>query len=448
MRASCLIPGTFLLSSLIVTGGGAQSPARGNAAAQREDLAAFERDFLNVDRAFSPAARAEAKRRLASLTAQAGTLSDTRFGLSLAQIVALADNGHTLTINRGNGSGFRRVGIRLAPFGQDFYVLRATADHAELLGARLVAIDGTPIARLRDSARTLAGGIPAWRDRNAGAFLESPGQLYAMGLARGESRASYRLATRDGKTRDVGLALAPDLPSGGYRAAAILEPLDERNGWRALLTPAKAPWSLQQFDQTLRRRDAPELDAYLIQLRANVDGSESIADFLADSDSLRRAAHRRNIVLDMRMNGGGNLQLTQKWMSSIVSRLPADGRVVVLTSPWTFSAAISSTGYLKQSAPARVVLVGEAPGDRLNFFAEGQPMQLPHSGAMYLVATQRHDYITGCKRYTDCHGYVVRFPIAVKNLDPDVSAPWTLESYAAGRDPGMEAVARILGRAK
>ena len=37
-----------------------------------------------------------------------------------------------------------------------------------------------------------------------------------------------------------------------------------------------------------------------------------------------------------------DLQLTRDWMQSIVSKLPADGRVLVLTSPWTFSAAISS----------------------------------------------------------------------------------------------------------
>jgi len=147
------------------------------------------------------------------------------------------------------------------------------------------------------------------------------------------------------------------------------------------------------------------------------------------------------------MNGGGNLQLTREWMSSIASRLPAGGRVVVLTSPWTFSAAISSTAYLKQAGGDRVVLAGEAPGDRLRFWAEGQPIVLPHSGAMILPATQMHDYLTGCKGFPECHGAVVRFPIAVKTLAPEVAAPWTIDAYAAGRDPGMEAAAKVLRNA-
>ena len=117
----------------------------------------------------------------------------------------------------------------------------------------------------------------------------------------------------------------------------------------------------------------------------------------------------------------------------------------VLTSPWTFSAAISSTGYLKQAGGDGVVLVGEAPGDRLQFWAEGRPVVLPRSGAYVQYATQRHDYVTGCRPFTDCHSYMVKYPIAVKSLAPDVAAPWTLESYATGRDPAMEAVERLTG---
>ena len=69
--------------------------------AQREDLAAFERGFLAVDRSFSPDARAKANKRMAALSADAGPISDTRFVLALSEIAALADNGHTGVIYRG-----------------------------------------------------------------------------------------------------------------------------------------------------------------------------------------------------------------------------------------------------------------------------------------------------------------------------------------------------------
>ena len=129
-------------------------------------------------------------------------------------------------------------------------------------------------------------------------------------------------------------------------------------------------------------------------------------------------------------------------MQSLPALVP--GRIFVLTSPWTFSAAISSIGYLKQAVPDRVTIIGEEVGDRLVFWSEGRPLTLERSGIVISRATERHDYATGCKPYKDCHGNVVRHPISVRSLEPDTAAPWTIDVYRAGRDPAMAAVERLL----
>jgi len=416
----------------------------GSAAAQREDLAAFRREFFEVDRSYSPQARAEASARLSALASELGKVSDARFVLTLSQIAALADNGHTGVVYRGGSDELGRVGIRLVPFGTDFVVVQALEAYAPLLGGRLVAIDGTPVARLREAARTLCGGTAPHRDRMAPLLFESPGQLYALGLAHAPNEARYAVRTPDGATREALLAVVSP-PAGDLdETAELLSPDTAPAGWRPLLASGRAPWTLQEPDETLRWRDLPELDAVEIQLRANFDGARPIAAFLDEAEAEGRRVGRRNVVLDMRANGGGDLTLTHEWMSGLPSRLRPGGRVVVLTSPWTFSAAISGVGYLKQAGRARVVLVGEAPGDRLRFWAEGRPIRLPHSGALVLMATEQHDYLTGCAGFRDCHRHVVDHPIAVETLEPEVEAPWTLESYVAGRDPGMEAAARVL----
>jgi hypothetical protein len=159
-------------------------------------------------------------------------------------------------------------------------------------------------------------------------------------------------------------------------------------------------------------------------------------------DSMLLARKPVNVVLDMRMNGGGDLNTTRSFVQALPTRV--SGRVFALTSPYTFSAAISTVGYLKQAAPARVTIVGEMVGDRLEFWAEGRPATLPASGLLIGRATERHDYATGCKPYTDCHGNVVRNPISVKTLAPDILAPWTMADYRAGRDPGMAAIVAAL----
>lgn len=425
-------------------------PARPSLTRQQmqEDLERFRTEFLAVDVSYSAEARSRAEARLSALEARLAEVSAAEFELTLAQIVGLADNGHTIAFAGPRSRRFNRVPIRVTPFGEDFHVLRATAAHADLLGARVVAVGGTPIAEILDSARTLAGGTPGRRDRDANYVIESPEQMHALGLIAGADTVRYEFATTDGTrvARDL-----PAEPASNDRAranadrwlSAELLPV-EQGTWQALLGADQVPWALQDIDEPFRSRDAPDLDATVVQFRRNHDApGRPIAAALRELTAAIEAAGRTHLVLDMRFNGGGDLNTTRRFMQSLPGLV--SGRIFVLMSPWTFSAAISSIGYLEQTAPDRVTLVGEGPGDRLEFFAEGGIVQLPHSGVMLLTATERHDYRTGCEGMTDCHGSVVRHPIAVPSLAPDIPAPWTFAAYAAGRDPGMEAVARALG---
>ena len=133
----------------------AQSPT--SAEARRADIAFFRDNFMARDVAYSASARAEAEQRLSALEAQAASVSQVYFELELARIVALADNGHTAYFPGPRSRRFNRIGqVRFSPMGEDFYVLRADPQNADLLGARLVAIDGHPIAELRETARTLS----------------------------------------------------------------------------------------------------------------------------------------------------------------------------------------------------------------------------------------------------------------------------------------------------
>lgn len=414
---------------------------------RRADLAQFRSKFLAADRSYLSDARAQAEARLAKLEAAVGEVSQAYFELELARIVALADNGHTVAFAGPRSRRYDRVEIRLAPFGEEFHVLRASEANADLLGARLLEIEGHPIAELREVARTLAGGTTAWRDRNAGYFLESPEQMHALGVIARSEAVTYRFVLADGK--EVARRLVPEpanagRPRGNSHRWFYPTPLfDEKGAWRTLLDPAQAPWSLRDAGEPFRWREAPELGALIIELRQN-NGSDghSIDNFLEDMTRALREKRPRHVVLDMRMNGGGDLNTTRDFMESLPALVP--GRIFVLTSPWTFSAAISSVGYLEQAAPARVIIVGETVGDRLRMWAEGDIIELPNSRATILDATERHDYVTGCRGFRDCHGSVVRHPIVVPNLTPDIAAPWTIEAYRAGRDPAMEAVAEAL----
>ena len=410
------------------------------------DLAAFREKFMATDKSFADSARAEADLRLAKLETQIAAVSQAYFDLELARIAALADNGHTHYVLGSISRYYNRVPIRLGVFGEDFHVVRAAGNNEDLLGARLVSIDGHPIAELRKAGRSLWGGVDGFRDRFSFNLLESPELLRALGLADGDASASYTFETSKGMIQRT-LAAEPASPARPFSSpAANLYPTKmplEDASWKTALSPDKAPWALRDAGTTFRWRAAPELRAIVIDIRSNVDAADQkMADALKMFETAIAQEKPANLVLDMRFNGGGNLNTTRAFMKSLPEKVP--GRMFVLTSPLTFSAAISSIGYLEQAAPDRVTIVGEAVGDRQHFWAEGRGADLPNNRGMIGLATQRHDYVGGCKAYNDCHISVKVSPIAVASIAPDISAPWTIEAYLAGRDPAIDAVAAAL----
>lgn len=440
----------LVLACLVALAPGAQAQAL-TPQARRDDLAQFRAEFLARDRAYTPAARRQAEQALAELEALIDTLDATAFALALARTAALADNGHSIAWPGPRAARGPRVPVRLLPFGEDFVVLRARSGHADLLGARLLAIDAAPMARLREAARSLAGGVPAWRDLQAPHFLESPEQLRALGLAEAADAATYHFQLADGRRVERRLVAEPPAPKRPQAESLRLllpevtppEFEGQDTDWRGLLPLAQAPWSLQEAAQPFRWRALPALKALQLDLRRTRDAPGArLADFFETVRAAVREHKPQHLVVDLRQNGGGDLTRARDFAESLPSLVP--GHVFVLTGPATFSAAISFAGYLKQAAPERVRLVGAPVGDRLEFFAEGRTVRLAHSGEVLLYATERHDYVEGCRRHTDCHAPVVQRPIAVASLAPDLPAPWTLEAYRRGEDPALTAVENAL----
>ncbi|MBC7896208.1 MAG: hypothetical protein H7066_12410, partial [Cytophagaceae bacterium] len=212
----------------------------------REDIGSF-RAFLGGDNSYSEAARAEMQRRLAALETAADTVGPAWFELEIARLVALADNGHTNAQAASRSTRFNRIPLRLTPLTDGFYVLRAHSAQADLLGARLVAIDGRAIADVRKVVHTLTGGTTEWRDRFAPYTFESPQQLQALGQAREADAATYRFQLADGRAVDRRIvAELPDInrPRNGtarWMFPAVALP-NEGPGWRSLLPVDKAPW--------------------------------------------------------------------------------------------------------------------------------------------------------------------------------------------------------------
>ena len=431
-----------MLAVILATVAAAQTtPAPAPSKDLLQDVQLFETRMLDVDRAYTPAARAEAKKRLRALEARLDGAPLLDVQIELCRIAALADNGHTGCLSPPLA---RPVDIGFYPLDGGVYVFSAGPSGTDLLGGRLVAVDGRPIGEVKHAARTLFGGRPDWRDLNTVYAYSRPAVLHALGLAREDAAAVYRIRTPAGRIVE--------------RRLQVAEPGAQTMG---ILPPERTPWSWQDLGAHLRWRDAPAHGAIFVQLRTNADEpGHPIGAFLDEVERQRAALGRRTVILDLRSNGGGDLTLTREFLAAWPGKVGTEGRFIVLVGPRTFSAALADVAYLKQAGGRRVTLVGADPGDGLTFFAEGRPVQLPNVRLIVRPATERDDFKGGCRRYADCFAglaqpggptatpaeravFIKRMPVAVSSLDPEVSAPTAITDYLEGRDSGLAAALKV-----
>jgi hypothetical protein len=146
--------------------------------------AAYFAAFPNFDRSYSPRARAEAQRQAKALAADARNTSHEQFVLRVAEIAALADNGHTAIGENAFRKDTPRLPLRTFLFADGLYILWANPNVADLLGARIDTIDGKRIDAIYNVIRRYHGGTEARRRVRLIPMLESPALLQAAGVAK------------------------------------------------------------------------------------------------------------------------------------------------------------------------------------------------------------------------------------------------------------------------
>jgi hypothetical protein len=410
------------------------------AAGQLADAAYFAQ-FPDYDKSYSPAAHARAEIMIADLRAHAGELSHEQFALRVAEIAALADNGHTNVGQNTFKKDTPRLPIRTYEFADGLYVLWATPEHADLLGARIDAIDGHRVAGVRAGIRRYYGGTNPHRDAILTPMLESPALLQVAGFS----------------SEHDALTLAGVLSNGQPFTQHIVAEQRDRSAWVSgtertlfptwpgapmvsLLHNTDAlPVYLRDSAHLFTTADLPR-GGYYIGLAFNRDADEGpIAPFLDNALAHIRQAHPAFVVLDMRMNGGGDYTTTYAFAHQL-PHVAAPAHIYVFTSPWTFSAAITTVTGLKQAGGAQVTIVGENVGDRLDFYAEGDTFQLPNTFMTVHFSNGRHVYNGPCTDTTSCYWLNYKYPVRARTLAPDIDAPLTFAAYRALRDPAMDAV--------
>jgi hypothetical protein len=445
--AAALPPAAFIGMNLVYNYVAAppapRQPARSLAEARRDDLEAL-RGFLRADWGYTDATRSQAS-ALIDRAERAATPSTASLTLLAARVAAIADNGHTNIRMAWISEHIDRIPIRSCVLRDGLFVVRARPDTGTLLGERIVAINGYPYETLRDALDAYTGGTADWRDARLPLYLEAPSLLQAAGYGGSSQAETLTVEDSQGARRSVSLnALPPDPDGTAAMPCQNLRPETmgkNRANWSAALAGRSDMLLFQGRPAPFYRQAVAAGRGYYVRFDQNDnDGGANIGAFARETERSLKAAQPAFVIVDMRFNSGGNYLLTAGFMRGLPAMLPKT-RFYVLTSPLTFSAAMTSAVFIKYAGGPRAWFVGDWPGDRTRFRAEGGEYCLPRSHLCLMARTAIHDYTTkACEPLLQCFLPDRFFPAAIKSLQPDIYAPLTFQALSQGHDPAIDQV--------
>jgi hypothetical protein len=402
----------FALAWTLVAGAANALTAQELTAAQwREDL-----EFLTSairsrhPEPFHAVRQAEFDRRVERLYESIPNLQDHEVMVEMAGVAAMLVDGHT-AIRGGLRFLSGQYPLRLEVFDDGIFIVSAPENLRSAIGARLVRIGDVTAEEAyqrvasvtaHDNENTLKSRVPG--------RMTIPEILHALAIIPERTRARFVVVSKDGRQSALDLnPVAYDRPidwiqgrESGAQPLYLQHP--NRNYWHEHLAGSQTLYV--QYNRVENAEGEP-IDAYFASLTR-----------LVEETPLAR------IVLDVRLNGGGNDYLNAPVVDWVKVSLPrVAGRFYVIIGRGTYSAAQKLVTRLDLATA--VVFVGEPTGGSPNHFGDAVTRTLPNSGLTLTVSSRYHNDEPGGNHRT---------------FIPDILAPLTSVDYFAGTDPALDTI--------
>jgi hypothetical protein len=388
----------------------------------REDLARFaeqlERRHADL---FFQLPRDEFAAMIRDLDIAAPTLTAAEFELELRRILTAIGDSHT-TMSYGVGTVYP---LSFYQFSDGIYCVAAGQEYQDALAARLVAIDGTPVAEVIEAAREMTPhDNESQIALSAPMYLMMPELLAAAGITRRDDEGTFSFRDEQGDAFSVTVSAVPrEEVSGMVSLASRLDGIAEGRG-------EEPPLARRGGDRFYWYTSDRERDLLYVQYNVCREDPEYGMDrFAADVMASIRRDDPAVVLIDLRRNGGGDSRVLEPLIAALAADADHRGyRLTVAIGRRTFSSAVLNAIDLRQKAGAD--FVGEPSGGRPNHYGEVRSFELPNLDRTVQYSTRYFEsFRPGPGEDPD--------PLA---LFPDTPAPRSFGAYLQGRDPVIEAV--------
>ena len=340
---------------------------------------------------------------VAQLSGKLDHLNSDEIYVGMDRIANSIGDGHTYLRIPTDDAKFP---IDFQRFGDEYRVVATAPGNEKALGARVIRIQDTPIADAHELllALTPADETQVLRDSRVRGYLTLGIVLHGMEIIPDRSVTHYTLADDNGRDFVIDVHAVP--PGGSSKL-----------NWISVVK--EPPLFRQKPDDDVWYTYLPDSRTVYCSFRGYKDlGKQSKGLF-----DLIKQQNPDKLVIDMRLNGGGDYNVGLKHLVHPTRDLPdinRKGHLFVLVGPSTFSAAMSNSAHFRYQTNA--ILVGQQIGEKPNSYQEAREMKLPNSHWTVRYSVKFYKFVETGEN-------IIR---------PDQEIIPTWDDYRYGRDPVLE----------
>lgn len=373
----------------------------------------------------------------ARLRAAAGTGTEGAVLAGMMRLTASLEDGHTSITDLGPAGG-KWYPVRFCLFSDGLWITAVTAEHRELVGARVLRVGVSSADSAVARVLPLFSADNEWGRREGAALLSNAVLLKALGIVVAED--TLPLETSKGRIT-LSAVLTGNGDASWWQYGEITGPPGthlitafagrDAEGYRDPGANADLPLHLRgrrAYWWTYLSGDSTVYFAFNnVVARSRFSKftlMEELDQALGRVDSA--PAGTKRFILDMRYNSGGDGSLTSAIVNEFVKRdasIGRRGRLFVITGRKTFSAAAGTViDLLRHASP---ILVGEPMGVAFNASGDAGHSSLPNHAIGVAIST---------------NSTLITALDDVRVIPVQIPATMSGEAYFAGRDPPVDAI--------
>lgn len=371
---------------------------------------------------FHTMTRGEFEKAVKDLDAKIPILTENQIMLEFARIVSMVRDGHTgFWLPFAPEANFHALPVKFYLFKEGLFIQSAAPENANIVGGKVLKIGNVTAEK---AIETVGEYVP--RDNTYGikntapTYLSAPEILQALGFIKDAEKVDL-LIEKEGKQFTVQLK-----PAGLFSNLATAE---ARKGWIDARDNSKnsTPLWLKNSGNPFWFEYVPETKILYVQLNQVLNKQdETVEAFFGRVTKELNKSEAEKLVLDLRLNGGGNNGLVPTIIRAIVKadKIDKKGKLFVIIGRQTFSAAQNLVNELEKYTKA--TFVGEPTASHVNMFGDARPIFLPNSKLRINISSLWWQNMVELDRR----------PWTA----PQVSAQLAFADYANNIDPVMQAI--------